>query len=216
MSPSNGTRWLQPPLIDTYLETAAAAHQLLSDDRVAQSWERPSCLPRMRVAGLAGHLARSITLTEPFLDSPVADGDAIDAAAYYLAGDHDGLDTHANRRIRETGEAAAADGPIAVRDAVGDALARLRVRLPVEDLAQWFGRSTSLATVLEARVLELVVHCDDLASSVGAPTPHLRRDALDVTIATLLEMARRRHSDLAVVRALCRRERDEVEALRVL
>jgi hypothetical protein len=64
--------------------------------------------------------------------------------------------------------------------------------------------------------VELVVHIDDLAVSVGRPTPDLPATATACTIGCLLEIARTRHGDLAVVRALSRRERDPISALRVL
>ena len=69
---------------------------------------------------------------------------------------------------------------------------------------------------LRTRVVELVVHADDLAASVGvapmAPRPETGKIAIDA----LVDVARIRHGDLAVLRALARRERDPVGALRVL
>jgi hypothetical protein len=56
------------------------------------------------------------------------------------------------------------------------------------------------------RVVELVVHADDLACSVGLEaTPP--QAALDVSVSTMVEAARSVHGDLAVLRALTRRER---------
>jgi hypothetical protein len=59
---------------------------------------------------------------------------------------------------------------------------------------------------LPTRVMELVVHGDDLAASVGidAPPPS---EAAAVTIDLMVALARAVHGDLAVVRALARRER---------
>jgi hypothetical protein len=68
---------------------------------------------------------------------------------------------------------------------------------------------------LPTRIVEMVVHADDLAASVRAETPDLGA-AVDVAIGVLVETARVAHGDLAVVRALARRERDAVDALRVL
>jgi hypothetical protein len=69
---------------------------------------------------------------------------------------------------------------------------------------------------LRTRVVELVVHADDLAASIGVelvpPQPATCRVAIDV----LVDAARIRHGDMAVLRALARRERGPVEALRVL
>jgi hypothetical protein len=55
--------------------------------------------------------------------------------------------------------------------------------------------------------VELVVHIDDLAGSVGLPTPDLPDLATDLVISCLAGVARRRHGDLEVVRALARHER---------
>jgi hypothetical protein len=60
-----------------------------------------------------------------------------------------------------------------------------------------------------------VVHADDLAVSVGTDLPTLPPAALQIAISTLVDVARQRHGDLAVLRALSRRERDTLGALRV-
>jgi hypothetical protein len=55
--------------------------------------------------------------------------------------------------------------------------------------------------------MELVVHIDDLAISVGIPTPELPAAATDAVIALLGALAARRHGPVAIVRALARAER---------
>jgi hypothetical protein len=65
-------------------------------------------------------------------------------------------------------------------------------------------------------VVELVVHVDDLATSLGAEPAPLQPGTSRVAIDALVDVARLRYGDLAVLRALARRERDQVEALRVL
>ena len=203
-----------------YLETAAVAAGVIDDAAVEECWEKDSALRGMRVAALAGHLARSILLTEPFLDEPPAEGTPLTTADYYLAGgDPTDFDSRANRRIRETGDETASGGATALRSAVHRSLHRLQRRLADEDLTvprMWFGRLTTLRTVLEARTLEMVVHVDDLAASVEIPPPELPAGAFSLTIGVLVDMARRRHGDMAVVRSLARRERDHIHALRVL
>ncbi|HXH58378.1 maleylpyruvate isomerase N-terminal domain-containing protein [Iamia sp.] len=202
-----------------YLDSASAVAALLGDHAVAKAWTEPSALPEMRVAGLAGHLARSVLLTEAVFDAPIEEGHALTTAEYYLAGgDLSDLGSHSNLRVRESGEDTAAGGPGALALTVRDALGRLSARLPGESLAvahTWFGRCTTRRTVLEARVLEMVVHADDLAVSVGISRLELPSAAVDLTIQLLLEVARGRHPPMAVVRAFARRERDAADALRV-
>lgn len=206
--------------VEIYLDTAAVMAALIEHDAVAECWEDPSVLKGMRVAGLSGHLARSVLLTEGFLDEGPAPGTPLSTAEYYLAGgDPTDHDSRASQRIRETGEETAERGVAHLRTAVQDAIGRLRDRLPDEDLEtqrHWFGRVTTTRTVLQARTLEMVIHIDDLAASTRLPTPQLPPAALDLTIEILVDMARHRHDDLAVIRALARRERDTVQALRVL
>lgn len=206
-------------LVTAYLDSASVVAALLEDQAVAKAWTKPSALTEMRVAGLAGHLARSVLLTEAVFDAPIEDGQALTTAEYYIAGgDLSDLGSHSNLRVRESGEDTAAGGPGALALTVRDALGRLSARLPGESLAvahTWFGRCATRRTVLEARVLEMVVHADDLAVSVGISRLELPSAAVDLTIDLLLEVARGRHSPMAVVRAFARRERDAADALRV-
>ena len=69
---------------------------------------------------------------------------------------------------------------------------------------------------LVTRIVELVVHSDDLAVSLGTATPDFPPEASALAIEVLVDVALLRHGDLGVLRALTRRERDDIEALRVL
>jgi hypothetical protein len=60
---------------------------------------------------------------------------------------------------------------------------------------------------LVTRMVELLTHTDDLAASVGVPTPDLPRGAIDLVVSCLTDVARRRHGDLTVLRSFTRRER---------
>ena len=74
----------------------------------------------------------------------------------------------------------------------------------------------TLDDYLVTRLIELVVHTDDLAVSLDVAAPPIPAAATGLVITTLVEVARIRHGDTAVLRALTRRERDAVAALRVL
>ena len=67
----------------------------------------------------------------------------------------------------------------------------------------------SLATddFLVVRLMEVVVHADDLAASVGLPTPAFDDDVLHPALALLAMLGARRHGQDAAVRALSREER---------
>ena len=53
----------------------------------------------------------------------------------------------------------------------------------------------------------MVVHSDDLAASVGLPTPEFPDDVLVPVLDLLTRVAVRRHGQAAVVRALSRPQR---------
>jgi hypothetical protein len=76
------------------------------------------------------------------------------------------------------------------------------VRIPL-----WGPWSLMLDDILTTRMMELAVHSDDLAVSVGIATPALPQSAVDTVIDLLSRLAVRRHGPTAVLRALSRAER---------
>jgi hypothetical protein len=71
----------------------------------------------------------------------------------------------------------------------------------------WRGWSLTLEDFLITRMLEIVIHSDDLAVSVHvAPSP-LPEEPTAVVLALLTRPAARRHGAAAVLRALSRQER---------
>lgn len=95
---------------------------------------------------------------------------------------------------------------------VTEALAELRRRLPTEPAdrlvrAPWMTWSLTLDDFLLTRMLEISVHCDDLAVSVGVPTPPLPAAVTQPVLDLLCRLAVRRHGSTAVLRALSRAER---------
>ena len=79
------------------------------------------------------------------------------------------------------------------------------------------GAQTSLREYLRTRVLELVVHGDDLVCSVpGLAAPDPPPGSLEVSLAVCLELAQARVGGLAALRAFTRSERALPGALRVL
>jgi len=120
--------------------------------------------------------------------------------------------------IRERGERDGAAGQAALLDRFDQLLLRLRARFTdeTEDRRILVAKELvmDLDEYLATRIVELTIHADDLGVSVGHEMPHLPGSA--ITIATLVDMARHRHGDLAIIRGLARRERDPVGVLRVL
>ena len=212
---------MPPPSLPAFLDAAGQAADLLARREVAAHWEDDSALALFTVSALAGHLLRGMTVVEQYLQGPEPDGEPVSAAEYFhflrVSAD---ITAPANEAIRARGADTAAGGPTVVAAEAASARARLPELLAAVDPARRLrvvgGLVTTLDAYLRTRIVELVVHADDLATSVGVATPVCSADAADIAIDTLVGVARLRHGDGAVVRALTRRERDAVPALRVL
>lgn len=197
-----------------FLQTAAVVAPLLRSEVLVERWNDPSALPEFRISGLAGHLARAVFNVETYLETEAPrDRAPMDAAAYFLnVGDPDApLDEHLKQRIRELGEQEAGVGAADLADRFDAARSRLAVRLAAEEpdrLVLMFGDSVlTLEQALITRLVEMVVHLDDLAVSLEISTPAVPDAAEDVVVSTLARIARVRRGGLPVIRALSRRER---------
>jgi hypothetical protein len=212
-----------------FCDAVDAITALVGDATLLDRFDEPSVLAEFSVRGLAGHLLRAVTSAEGYLDGPEPEAGpdeaapaGISAAEYYatVAAASTGVDDDFNRAIRQRGLEAAPGLPEEFPVAWVNAAARIRVRLAAESpgrLVRVYGDLVlTLDEYLVTRLLELVVHADDLAVSLGVAPPPLPPAATGLAIATLVEVARRRHGDTAVLRALTRRERDDAAALRVL
>ncbi|WP_037909873.1 maleylpyruvate isomerase N-terminal domain-containing protein [Actinacidiphila yeochonensis] len=207
---------------NSYVLAAEQAVRLLAEGEVALHWQKESVLPGMSVGGLAGHLARSILQVEWFLDGRVVGAEPVTPVHYYarLKGTCT-PDSALNVGVRARSEETAAAGPAAVAEQARGAWQRLSERLTWEPADRRVavlhrpGEEMLLDGYLRTRCVELAVHLEDLALSVGARTP-VPEAALAVAIDVLVAAARERHGDQAVLHALTRRERDVDHALRVL
>jgi hypothetical protein len=205
-------------------ETVDAVRPLLAQGALRERWETPSALALMSTGALAGHLLRATALVDSYLDRPEPDIStaSIIRPAQYLAQalTDDDLHSALHQSIRQRGEEMAAGGADAVLDRWDATATTLRQRLEAEPAERMVsvldGMVLTLDDYLRTRVLEMCVHSDDLAVSLDVPTPQLPDQAVDVGVEILMEVARIRHGRLAVIRALARRERDPVQALRVL
>jgi hypothetical protein len=211
----------------TFLESAAAARSLLADPAVAARWEEPSSLEAMTVGALAGHLLRSVTTLAGYLAEPPAGfEDLIDPGGYLMSieglstpdGPDLASDLHTAIRRRAIDEARVGPGEVLARwdEAVEELSGRLATEPPTRAVKVLDGRIMLVDDYLVTRLIEMLIHADDLAVSIGAETPAFPAAAWQRVIDTLIGVAVRRHGALAVVRAMTRTERDTVRALRVL
>ncbi len=207
---------------NVYLQAAEKAVGLLASEQVARSWKAESVLLGMSVGGLAGHLARSILQVEWFLDGQVLGAEPVSPVRYYarLVGTST-PESDLNVGVRTRSEETAAAGPVAVAEQTQVAWARLTRRLSTEPVDRRVevlhrpGEEMLLDGYLQTRCVELAVHIEDLALSVGSDC-RAPDAAVTIAVDVLVAAARDRHGDQAVLHALARRERDVHQALRVL
>lgn len=210
-------------ILEEFLATGEAVAAALADPAVAGAWDDDSALEGYSVGGLAGHLARGVLTVERYLERGAgAGGHLTDAAGYLVTvlGSADPVDSDLHRRVRQRGAETSQDGPEALAADVRETLDRLTDRLdeaalalPVQVLD---GVTLPLGEYLRTRLVELVVHLDDLAASVGHDGPQgIPAGAYRAVAGLLGEVAAGRAGALPTIRSLARRERhpDAVRAL---
>ena len=81
-------------------------------------------------------------------------------------------------------------------------------------LIPWQGWALTAHDLLVTRLMEMLVHSDDLAASVRVPTPQFPDEAVRLVLGLLTAVAVERHGQTALVRALSRPQRapDSVSA----
>jgi len=200
--------------MDGYLAAAGQAAALLGEPEVAAAWEQPSALAEMTVNALAGHLAYQIFSVSAVLDGPASEQDPIPLLEHYARAAWLGapLDSEVNVGIRARGEDIAAEGAQSLVNRAAAALAAQQTKLagvPADQVVYLpqTGWALSLGDYLTTRTLELAVHMDDLAVSVGLPARELPDAAFDPVLVLLARLAARRHGQAALLRALARAER---------
>jgi hypothetical protein len=199
---------------ESYLACARAAAELAADVAVAGAWAEPSALPRMSVGALACHLTGQIAFVAQVLDDPPATEPVIALLDYYarVSWIGTGLDEPFNLRIQRGEEKAAAGGFTAMTERARQALDEVEALLPDAPgkpvhLPVWGDWSITLDDFVTSRLMELVVHCDDLAVSVELPDLHFPPHVVDTVVVLLARLAVYRRGPIPVLRALARSER---------
>jgi Mycothiol maleylpyruvate isomerase N-terminal domain len=200
-----------------FLAGAQVVVDAIGSSAVGAAWHEPSVLADQTVGGLAGHLARgAVWVVGDYLDQPAPAVASFDSADHYFATLAMLSNDATDQAIRERGAAVAAAGPAVVAADAAARLARLEVRLPAEPtdrITVVAGGSMALDGYLVTRVVEQVVHLDDLARSVGVEPWAVPDDLVRLVLATGAWTGLRRRGAGAMVRALYR---DDATALPVL
>lgn len=205
---------------DLFLAAAGKARLLLDHPELERRWREPSALDRMSIGGLTAHLSRAVTLVPRYLASP-GKSPLRDGPGYFvhlMEGPEDDLDEDLATEVRVRADQEAEAGPADVRRRWDEAVRRLETDLGAESATRPIavrGSSMAVADYLVTRLVELVIHADDLAASLRTEPPEFAPETTDVVIGCLVEIARRRASPLALIRFMSRRERSEGDPLRV-
>ena len=196
----------------SYLDAAEVAAGLVNRPEVAERWTEPGTSRGMTVGAIAAHLVGSgLEMLVPYLDADEPPGTRTLEPSRYFSGQILDLDHEGHQEIRAKAEEGSQRGAASLAADAAAAVSLLRVRLgeqPEGRRVLVLGKfDMTLDGFLITRLVELLAHSDDLASSARVELPDLPRGAFDLVISCLTDVARRRHGDLAVLRTLARRER---------
>ena len=199
---------------DGFLAAAEIAADLVRRREVSVRWNDESSCAGMSVGGLAFHLGTQTDLVVRLLQAAPSDLAPIALAEHYAraAWVRSGPDDEANVGIRDGSDAQAEAGPEALAAMLGERLQALPGVLAVIGpdvpvLIPWQGWALTAHDFLVTRLMETVVHSDDLAASVGLATPDFPDEVVAPVLDLLTGLAVRRHGATAVVRTLTRPQR---------
>ena len=195
------------------IDAVAEAAKLIASEEIMSAWHRPSLLEGMTVGALSAHLVRAAGSVLAYLDrtDPAAepDDELLTPVTYFQAA----IEAPIHDRIKEVSAAEAAVGPHDVLVECRRVASELRRRLPTEPTDRLVGalggRMLRLDDYCRTRFIEVMIHIDDLAASVGTPTPEFDARATGEIIDILIGIARRRHGDWPLIHALARADRPD-------
>lgn len=204
------------PLADGFEVSARLACQLATRPEVGARWAAESACEGMSVGGLANHLVAQVDIAVRLLGGAPSELAPVPLAEHYRRASwvSSDLDAEANTTIRDSANAEAGSGSEALATRAADGLAALPAALAAADgrepdsvLIPWQGWALTAHDLTVTRLMELMVHSDDLAASIGVETPEFPGDVVTAVLALLAGVAVERHGQTAVVRTLARPQR---------
>lgn len=188
--------------------------ELVAHPQVGQRWQDESSCAGMSVGALTWHLVDQPRRIVEVLAGPAGEDVPITLDQHYAeaAWIRQDLDGPANTGVRDSNEERADAGDqSAALDAARAARASLDAVLPAAGATvhiPWTGRTMGTDDFLVSRLMEIVVHSDDLAASLdGVPVPQFPAEAVQPVVTLLTDLALRRHGQDALVRTLARPQR---------
>lgn len=206
-------------IFEDFLASADAAVGLIGSDEAAARWGEPSALEGFTIGGLAAHLGSQVLTARSAVTAPRPEPGAVltplldhYAKATWIGA---GLDAPVNVNIRTINEERAQVGAAEQARLTREALREVAAALGAEGfdastviaMPRVEGRAMTAGDVLATRLMELLVHGDDLAVSLGLPTPAFPASAFETVIGLLVRVSATRNGVLPVLRALSRAER---------
>lgn len=187
--------------------------ELVGRAEVSAAWERESALPGMTVGGLTRHLVSQPECAVEFLRTPGPPG----AEQLTLVGHYDRVDWWQAPRAAPQNTSICDDfnqmSAAGYSESV-EALARSAEQLGAAinsagatTYVPWQDCTLPTDDFLVVRLMEVVVHADDLAVSLGVDPPVFVPEVMEPVLALLAALAARRRGQGSVLRALSRHER---------
>jgi Mycothiol maleylpyruvate isomerase N-terminal domain len=216
--------------VDGYVGAVDWLRGLLGRAELIAVWNEPSVVARYSVGGMAAHAVHGVVWLEQLrTDAEPVGLRAVTVGEFFgLNRVDDVADAAASEDVlfaslRAAAEGFARTGASTVRTALTasrDQLVGLLDNAAASRavaLIRVSGAQVPLLDYLHTRVLELVVHGDDLVCGVpGLAAPEPPAKSLESCLAVCLELAQSRVGGLGVLRGLTRSERALPGALRVL
>lgn len=216
------------PVRDALWTALDAATDVVRLPEVAAAWDEPSALEGLTVGALVAHLLVAIERTALVLEADPPSPDDVRVVGlreFYgpnRIDDTTQLAEGVPAALRQGAASRAEAGPDAVVAELVNLAPRLRPLLEAASddrpvpVIQVRGGAARLDDYLVTRVIELVVHTDDIASSTGLLLPDVPAEVLAVVTGAFVDLAVGRSGSRAVLRAFARRERADDDVLRVL
>lgn len=193
------------------VEAVTQAAELIATPAAAERWDQPSALEGMTVGALSAHLVRAAGATIAYLDRTPPDrrpdGDLLTAVTYF----HAAVDSPIHDQIKDVSATESAIGHDATVAKCRQLAADLETRLAEEPadrfVAALGGRLLTLDDFCRTRLIEVLLHLDDLAVSTGQLRPATDPEGAAIIIDICINIARDRNGDWGVLYALTRSER---------
>lgn len=193
------------------VDAVEVAADLIDSPETAARWSDPSALAGMTVGALCAHLVRAAGATIAYLDRTPADaqpdGDLLTPITYFRAA----VEAPIHEQIKDVSAEEAAIGHAAMATMCRQLAADLAERLDAEPadrlLGALGGRMLTLDDFCRTRLIELLLHIDDLVTSTGVPRPEIDPRGPAEVIDICVGIAADRHGNWGVLATLARHER---------